>query len=192
MKILVIGGTRFFGIHMIKQLLDDGHEVTIATRGIAQDDFGNSVKRILLERTDIDSMRNALKGTHFDVAIDKIAYCSNDIKSAMETVNCDKYIHMSSTAIYQPKHIDTKEEDFDGMAGELVWCSRKDFSYEEIKRQAERALWQKYNDKSWVAVRYPFVIGRDDYTERLLFYVQHVMKSISMNIDNFNFRIFFQ
>lgn len=191
MKILVIGGTRFFGIHMIKQLLDDGHEVTIATRGIAQDDFGNSVKRILLERTDIDSMRNALKGTHFDVAIDKIAYCSNDIKSAMETVNCDKYIHMSSTAIYQPKHIDTKEENFDGMAGELVWCSRKDFSYEEIKRQAERALWQKYNDKSWVAVRYPFVIGRDDYTERLLFYVQHVMKSISMNIDNLDHQMGF-
>ena len=191
MKILVIGGTRFFGIHMIKQLLDDGHEVTIATRGIAQDDFENSVKRILLERTDIDSMRNALKGTHFDVAIDKIAYCSNDIKSAMETVNCDKYIHMSSTAIYQPKHIDIKEEDFDGMAGELVWCSRKDFSYEEIKRQAERALWQKYNDKSWVAVRYPFVIGRDDYTERLLFYVQHVMKSISMNIDNLDHQMGF-
>lgn len=191
MKILVIGGTRFFGIHMVKQLLEDGHEVTIATRGIAQDDFGNSVKRILLERTDIDSMRNALKGTHFDVAIDKIAYCSNDIKSAMETVNCDKYIHMSSTAIYQPKHIDTREEEFDGMAGELVWCSRKDFSYEEIKRQAERALWQKYNDKSWVAVRYPFVIGRDDYTERLLFYVQHVMKSIPMNIDNLDHQIGF-
>ena len=100
MKILVIGGTRFFGIHMVKQLLDDGHEVTIATRGIAQDDFGNSVKRILLERTDVESMRSALKGTHFDVVIDKIAYCSNDIKSALETVNCDKYIHMSSTAIY--------------------------------------------------------------------------------------------
>lgn len=191
MKILVIGGTRFFGIHMVKQLLDDGHEVTIATRGIAQDDFGNSVKRILLERTDVESMRSALKGTHFDVAIDKIAYCSNDIKSAMETVNCDKYIYMSSTAIYQPKHIDTKEEDFDGMAGELAWCSRKDFSYEEIKRQAERALWQKYNDKSWVAVRYPFVIGRDDYTERLLFYVQHVMKSIPMNIDNLDYQMGF-
>lgn len=191
MKILVIGGTRFFGVHMVKQLLDDGHEVTIATRGIAQDDFGNRVKRILLERTDVESMRNALKGTHFDVAIDKIAYCSNDIKSAMETVNCDKYIYMSSTAIYQPKHIDTKEEDFDGMTGELVWCFRKDFSYEEIKRQAERALWQKYNDKSWIAVRYPFVIGRDDYTERLLFYVRHVIKSIPMNINNLDYQMGF-
>ena len=191
MKILVIGGTRFFGIHTVKQLLDDGHEVTIATRGIAQDNFGNSVKRILLERTDVESMRNALKGTHFDVVIDKIAYCSNDIKSALETVNCDKYIHMSSTAIYQPKHIDTREEEFDGITGELVWCSRKDFSYEEIKRQAERALRQKYKDKSWIAVRYPFVIGKDDYTERLLFYVRHVMKSIPMNIDNLDHQMGF-
>ena len=29
-----------------------------------------------------------------------------------------------------------------------------------------------------------FVIGKDDYTKRLLFYVEHVMKSIPMFIDN--------
>jgi nucleoside-diphosphate-sugar epimerase len=33
MKILVIGGTRYFGIHMVNKLLEQGHEVTIATRG---------------------------------------------------------------------------------------------------------------------------------------------------------------
>ena len=33
MKILVIGGTRYFGIHMVHKLLEQGHEVTIATRG---------------------------------------------------------------------------------------------------------------------------------------------------------------
>ena len=35
MKILVIGGTRYFGIHMVNKLLEQGHEVTIATRGKA-------------------------------------------------------------------------------------------------------------------------------------------------------------
>lgn len=32
MKILVIGGTRFFGVHMVNELLADGHHITIATR----------------------------------------------------------------------------------------------------------------------------------------------------------------
>lgn len=29
MKILVLGGTRFFGVHLVNALLEDGHEVTI-------------------------------------------------------------------------------------------------------------------------------------------------------------------
>jgi nucleoside-diphosphate-sugar epimerase len=184
MKILVIGGTRFFGIHMVRELLAKGHEVTIATRGLASDDFGDTVKRIKLERTDEQSIKDALSGTHYDVIIDKIAYCSNDIKSLMDNVDCDKYIYMSSTAVYNPKHINTVEEDFDGMAGELIWCDRTDFPYDEIKRQAEYALWQRYSDRNYIAVRYPFVIGKDDYTKRLLFYVEHVIKGIPMNIDN--------
>jgi len=42
MKILVLGGTRFFGIHMVNDLIEKGHEVTIATRGITPDYFGDS------------------------------------------------------------------------------------------------------------------------------------------------------
>lgn len=33
MNILVIGGTRYFGIHMVNKLLEQGHDITIATRG---------------------------------------------------------------------------------------------------------------------------------------------------------------
>lgn len=184
MKILVIGGTRFFGIHMINELLAKGHNVTIATKGKVSDEYGDRVKRITIERTNETSMKNALSGRHYDVVIDKIAYCSNDIKYAMEAVDCDKYIHMSSTSVYEPKHTNTMESDFNGVSKKLVWCDRMAFPYEEIKRQAERALWQEYSDRNWIAVRYPFAIGKDDYTKRLLYYVEHTIKSIPMNIDN--------
>lgn len=183
-KILVIGGTRFFGIHMVNALLEAGHDVTIATRGLAGDAYGDKVKRIILERTDADSVKNAICGIHYDVVIDKIAYCSNDIKSVMDVVDCDKYIHMSSAAVYEPLHIDCREEDFDAESETLIWCDRDDFPYDEVKRQAECALAQVYSDRNWIAVRYPFVLGEDDYTERLHFYVEHIMKSISMDIDN--------
>lgn len=184
MNILVIGGTRFFGIPMVNELLSHGHNVTIATRGTTPDSYGDSVKRIIIQRTQEESMKNALQGKHFDVVIDKIAYCSNDIKYVMDYVDCDRYIQMSSTSVYEPKHWNTLEKDFDGYSTELVWCDRKAFPYEEIKRQAEYALWQKYEDRKWIAVRYPFAIGKDDYTKRLLFYVEHAVKGIPMNINN--------
>ncbi len=184
MKILILGGTRFFGIYTVEDLLKKGHDVTIATRGKAHDGYGGRVRRITVERTKEESIKSAFKGLHFDVVIDKIAYCSNDIRYVMDNVDCDKYIYMSSTSVYEPKHINTVESDFDGMSGDFVWCNRKDFPYEQIKRQAEYALWQKYAGRNWIAVRYPFAIGKDDYTKRLLFYVEHTLKSIPINIDN--------
>ncbi|MBO5057048.1 MAG: reductase [Lachnospiraceae bacterium] len=168
----------------VKRIKAKGHDVTIATRGKASDGYGNRVRRIILERTNEESMKNALRGRSYDVVIDKIAYCSNDIRYAMEAVDCDKYIHMSSTSVYEPKHINTIESDFNGKSKKLVWCDRKAFPYEEIKRQAECALWQEYSNRNWIAVRYPFALGKDDYTKRLLFYVEHTMKSVPMNIDN--------
>lgn len=189
MEILVIGGTRYFGIHMVNKLLEQGYKVTIATRGKTQDNYRDKVERIILQRTNQESVREALIGKHFDVVIDKIAYCSNDIKYVMDVVDCDKYIYMSSTSVYDPKVINTRENDFDAMAKELIWCDRKDFPYEEIKRQAECALWQAYPDKNWIAVRYPFAIGKDDYTKRLQFYVEHVMNEQPMFVDNIDCQI---
>ncbi len=189
MKILVMGGTRFFGIHMVNELLSKGHEITIATRGKAADEYGDKVKRIFMERTDETSIKNAFSGSRYDVVIDKIAYCSNDIKYVMDNIDFDKYIHMSSTSVYDPKHINTMESEFNGISKKLVWCDRKAFSYQEIKRQAECALSQEYSDRNWIAVRYPFVIGKDDYTKRLLYYVEHTMKSVPMNIDNLDYQM---
>lgn len=191
MKILVIGGTRFFGIHTVNALLEQGHDVTIATRWNTPDSYGDKVKRICVERTDARSLKEKLADIYYDVVIDKLAYCSNDIKNVLEVIKCGKYIHMSSTAVYNPKHMNTVEEDLDGEAGELIWCDRDAYPYDEIKRQAEYALWQKYPERNWIAVRYPFVIGPDDYTNRLEFYVEHVKKGLPMYIDNIDAQMSF-
>lgn len=60
MKILVIGGTKFFGIPMIKELLANGHAVTIATRGNTLDPFGDSVSRIKMDRQKPTEVREQL------------------------------------------------------------------------------------------------------------------------------------
>lgn len=89
--------------------MEKGHEITIATRGKTLDDFGNRVKRIVFERKNEESVKNLLCGVKYYVVIDKIAYCSNDIKYVLEHVDCNKYIYMSSTSVYNPKHLNTIE-----------------------------------------------------------------------------------
>jgi nucleoside-diphosphate-sugar epimerase len=176
---------------MVQDLLKMGHEVAIGTRGLSKDPFGEQVKRIALDRSNGESLRQALQGKRFDLVIDKIAYCSNDIKRLLDFIDCQKYIYMSTTAVYAPKKINLVEEDFDPLAMDLVWCERKDFPYGQVKMQAEAAITQKYPGQKYIAVRYPVVLGKDDYTKRLLFYAEHVARSVPMYIDNLDAQMSF-
>ncbi len=190
MEILVLGGTRYFGVHLVQQLLSDGHNVTIATRGKTKDSFGSTVKRVTVERTSPQSLAQGLAGKNYDVIYDNLAYCSNDVKALFDSVRCGRYIMTSSASVYD-LHKNTRECDFNPLEKSLVWCNRNEFPYDEVKRQAECALFQRYSDRNVVAVRYPFVVGEDDYTNRLYFYVEHIVRGIPMYIDNPDVRMSF-
>jgi nucleoside-diphosphate-sugar epimerase len=182
MKVLVLGGTRYFGIHMVNSLLKNGHEVTIATRGRRKDNFGSAVERLILERTDPASIAAALAGRRFDAACDSLAFCSDDIRNLLGTLNCRRYVMTSSAAVYDKMRPGMKEAEFDPYSNSLTWGSLME--YGEGKRQAETALFQRYKNFEGAAVRFPFVIGGDDYTGRLLFYVENTVKGKPMRIDN--------
>lgn len=183
MKVLVLGGTRMMGKHLVRALLSGGHEVTLANRGQRGDDFGDRVHRLVLDRTDEPALKQALSGKSFDVVYDTLAYCSNDVRRLIPHLSCRKYLSISSTAVYQ-KHWDTKEAEFDPLAEPVTWGDRPNFPYDEGKRQAERALAQSFPELPYTAVRFPFVVGEDDYTRRLRFYVEHTMAGKPMYLDN--------
>lgn len=182
MNILMLGGTRFMGRHCVRALLKRGHSVTIATRGRAADDFGDSVSRLTCDRLSAESLK-ALPDTEWDAVIDSLAYASNDARVLLENVSCKRYVFTSSTAVYA-KRVNTVESDFDPLAEEVKWCSRPDFPYDEIKRQAERAVFGCFGSVNAAAARFPFAIGEDDYTRRLFFYVEHIMRGAPMYCDN--------
>lgn len=50
---------------------------------------------------------------------------------------------------------------------------------------------QQYPMKNAAFVRFPYVIGRDDYTDRLYFYVEHVVRQKPMYIDNMDAQMSF-
>ncbi|MCL2361985.1 MAG: NUDIX domain-containing protein [Defluviitaleaceae bacterium] len=192
MNILVVGGTKLVGVHLVRQLLAAGHDVTIATRGRATDEFGDRVNRITIERTDSQSISWALGGKHYDVVYDSQAYSSNEVKYLLDAVSCKRYIEVSTVSVYYPNFgLNLPESDFDPATYPLKWCTRNDFEYDEIKRQAECAMFQAYSHVPSVAVRLPLVIGEDDYTKRLYFYVEHIVKSKPMHIDNPNAKLEF-
>jgi len=185
-NILMLGGTGFFGIHAVNRLLEQGHHITIATRGKASDPFEGRCRRIKLDRTNADSVSHALYGLEeFDVVLDNQAYCSNDIKNLLDVVRTRRFIFTSTLSVYdEDLQMDMKESCFDPLSPGLVWCDRNEFPYSENKRQAERALFQAYSYIPSVALRLTCVIGPDNYTERLLFYVENTVKGVPMHIDN--------
>jgi len=185
MNILVIGGTKFVGVHLVRQLLAAGHRVTLANRGTTADTFGDTVDRIILERTDADAIRHALGGRHFDAVYDSQAFSSNEVKYLLDAVSCGRYIATSTVSVYSPNFkLGLTETDFDPLRYPLKWCTRTDFAYDEIKRQVECAMFQTYRHIPAVAVRFPLIIGEDDYTQRLHFYVRHIMDAAPMHVDN--------
>lgn len=186
MKVLVMGGTRFFGVHMVHELLRYGHQVTIATRGNTKDTFGDTVERIIVDRAKKDDVIRAFHNKSYDVICDNIAYSSNEVEYLLSTVPCKRYVLTSTLSVYEEVSTDLLEEAFQPQNYNLVWCNREDFPYNEIKRQAECALFQKFDKLPSVAVRFPFVIGEDDYTNRLYFYVEHIIKGLPMYVDNLN------
>lgn len=183
-NILVLGGTRYFGKHLVSSLLLEGHQVTIATRGNTKDEHGDRISRIIVDRTDQAAMTKEFAGRYYDVIFDNIAYSSNDVKYLLDVVDCGKYVLTSSCSVYHELHPDMVEKEFDPMSYPLKWCSREDYPYDELKRQAECALFQIYHQVPSVAVRFPYVIGEDDHTKRLYFYVEHIIKGTPMYIDN--------
>ena len=185
MDILVVGGTKFAGVHLVNELLKAGHTVTIATRGKAADTFGDTVSRITIERTCAESIKKALGDKVFDVVYDSQAYSSNEVKYLLDTVTCKKYIAVSTVSVYAPNFkMNLKESDFDPKTHPLKWCNRDDFAYDEIKRQMECAMFQAYSHIPSIAVRLPLIIGTDDYTERLYFYVKNMINAQPMHAGN--------
>ena len=185
MNVLVVGGTRFFGIPMVEKLIADGHDVTIATRGLSNNPFKEATKQIVLNRSDYNSVKDALANKEFDVIIDKIAYCSNDVRNLLSNVSCKKYIQMSSCSVYSKDKENIKESEYDPGHHKLIWMNRND-DYAEGKRQAERAALEYLDYAQCIFVRYPVVMGENDYTGRLKFYIDHILNSEAMNIDDYD------
>lgn len=188
MKVLVLGGTRFFGKKLVQRLLDQGHDITIATRGNTQSTFGEKVNQVIVDRTNASSLKEVVGHEYWDIIYDNICYSPNEALAACEIFEgkTKKYIFTSTLSTSdQQLGANITEEAFDPYQYEIRSGDTSEFSYGEGKRLAEAVFFQKASFPV-VAVRFPIVLGVDDYTKRLHFHIERVKhgKIISfLNMD---------
>ena len=184
-NILVLGGTRFFGRKLVELLIEDGNNVTIVTRGLSETPFGNKVEHIIADRTNKKELAKMIGGRFFDVVYDNICYSPNEAYDFCEVFNgkINKLVFTSTLATYTADGKEKNEQDFDPYHYEIIMGNRDDFDYGEGKRQSE-AVFFKYAEFPVVAVRFPIVMGEDDYTRRLHFHVEHIANEEPIGFKN--------
>ena len=112
MKILIIGGTRFLGVHLTRALLDGNQEVVLMNRGSARHTFpyAEDVEWIICDRHDEEKVRTIFKDRTFDIVIDTCAYTPEEVELIVEVFRdrISKYIFCSSMAVAQNREYDQR------------------------------------------------------------------------------------
>ena len=189
-KILVFGGTRFFGKKLVELLLEEGHDVTIATRGNTAHSFGEKVNQLIVDRTNKSELTSVFADTDWDIIYDNICYSPDDALAVCEIFEgkTKKYVFTSTMSTYSDLGAELSEKEFNPYNYGIRYGSVNDFSYGEGKRQAEAVFFQKASFPV-VAVRFPIVLGVDDYTRRLHFHIERVAEGKAISFLNMDARM---
>ncbi|MFC9542860.1 NAD-dependent epimerase/dehydratase family protein [Lysinibacillus sp. NPDC056959] len=192
MNILILGGTRLFGKKLVELCLQNGHNVTILTRGQSGNPFGTKVKQLFVNRDDADSLSQALSSTTWDIVYDNICYSPNEALKICEILEgkTKKLVFTSTLSTYEIDGNVKTEEDFNPFNYEIRMGNREDFSYGEGKCQAEAVLFRNATFPV-VAVRFPIVMGVNDYTRRLHFHVERILQEQPISLPNIEAKMSF-
>lgn len=181
MKLLIIGGTRFFGKRLVELMLGEGHSVTLLTRGQTPDNFGHKVKRLTADRTKKDQLAQVIKAD-YDVVVDNMLMNADEANGAISVLRdrIGHYVMTSTLSVYDPKPGTLVETDFEASQYEPRRIPGLD--YQEGKRAAEHALLKAPFSVS--VMRIPVIVGPDDYTQRLLTHVKAVKENTKLYFPN--------
>lgn len=188
MKVLVIGGNRFFGKRLVHLLYEAGHSVTVANRGSKLNLFRESVKQIVVDRTDESAMSTAFGGTSWDIVYDQVCSSGSEAE-VMKKIFADrigKLIFTSTASVYDPAP-NRPESFFDPINFDKDDPSEHD--YQHGKRLAEKSYLSA--DFSVVSVRIPVVVGQDDYKMRMHWHIERVVKQEPIYFPNIDARYSF-
>ena len=110
MNVLVIGGTGFIGLHVVRRLLHLGHEVAVFHRGETPGRLPGSVTRLHGDRDRPADVRAACEDVRPDVVLDIIPYTARQAEVLMQGLRgvAGRVVALSSGDVYR---------NYDGLRG---------------------------------------------------------------------------
>ncbi len=165
MKALVIGGTRFLGLRLVRHLANEGHDITILNRGKTEAQLPPGIKRLYADRRDPDAVRYALQGQSFDVIFDITGYQARNLEPLVELFagGISHYVFQSTAGVYTESEIFPILEDFPRiiMLTQAVGLA----AYEAEKVQCEDYLLKSYRERGFpvTILRCPVIYGPENW-----------------------------
>lgn len=187
MRVLVIGGSGYLGKRIVQRLAERGDDVTAVSRGRLATTMPDRVRRLHLDRQDRPAFEAAFQAEHFDAVIDIIAYDAEDIASSVRAFGgrVQQYILTSTMAAYHDafRLAPLREEDADlryiptpDDPADTALHPTLGHAYGIGKRQAELKLLElEASVFNMTILRPPIVVGPDDRTRRVWWFVQRLL-----------------
>jgi len=103
MRLLVLGGTRFLGRHLVDAAVARGHDVTLFTRGVQPVPWAGKVTHLVGNRDPrIAPGLSALETGEWDAAIDTSGYVPRCVKASADAIQgrVGHYTFVSSLSVY--------------------------------------------------------------------------------------------
>ncbi len=187
-NILVLGGTRYLGLEFINILNQENVKLFVASRNkIHTQNFIN------IDRKNQNDLENLFKNIQFDVVIDFINFSLPDSEKLLNALRFQikppKLILISTTYIYDnPLQIEKdsifSENSFLPSKHKLFGLDRPEISYSNGKRDMESYCVDNYYNDKLVILRFPIILGANDYTQRTSFYSSLIKEEKSINPRN--------
>lgn len=175
MNILIIGGTRFVGRHLVDAARSAGHEVTLFNRGRSNPALFPDLETITGDREhDIQK----LSGREWDAVIDVAGYLPRIVRLSAEALKdrVKRYVFISSISVYA----DNKKIGIDETypVGKLADQSVEEITgetYGPLKALCEKTVQDIYGDRALI-IRPGLIVGPYDPTDRFTYWPMRIRR----------------
>lgn len=185
MNILCIGGTRFLGKHILRQLLEKKHSVSVFNRGHHNDHLPQGTKFYLGDRNQADDFLQ-LGNQKYDAVIDTCAYLPKQAEIAAQFFQerCECYLFISTISVYRDFDCDEITEEYPLAEWNGDWDKAVDnHIYGPYKAICEKIIANAFGRKSLI-VRPGYIVGPDDYTDRFLYWPWRISRDKTMIVPD--------
>ncbi|HEY3962430.1 MAG TPA: SDR family oxidoreductase [Gaiellaceae bacterium] len=171
MKLLVLGGTKFLGRHVVDAGLARGDEVTIFTRGQTNPDLYPGVEHLVGDR---DGKLDALAGRSWDGVVDTSGYVPRVVRQSAELLRdaVARYVFVSSVSAYADPSVPLMETS-PLAALEDPLTEEVESAYGALKAACEHVVDEVFGDRA-TSVRAGLIVGPHDPTERFTYWPRRI------------------